>query len=284
MERRPVAGVTLADGTGSCTARAVVLTTGTFLRGVIHIGDDRRAGGRMGDAPRSASRSASTSFGLPLGRLKTGTPPRLDGRTIDWDGLEDAARRRRARAVLLPLHARPPRGRSPAASPTPTPAPTRSSARTSAAPPCTAAISKASARATARRSRTRSCASPTRRRTRSSSSPRGLTTTRSIRTASPPRCPPDVQEAYVRSIAGLENARDPPAGLRHRVRLRRSARPPPDAGTARGRRPLPRRPDQRHDRLRGGRRTGSRRRAQRRPQRPGPASTVCLPRATAISA
>ena len=78
-----VAGVVLADGS-RITAGAVVLTSGTFLRGVIHIGDVRKPGGRMGDKPSVKLAERIDSFGLPLGRLKTGTPPRLDGRTIDW--------------------------------------------------------------------------------------------------------------------------------------------------------------------------------------------------------
>jgi tRNA uridine 5-carboxymethylaminomethyl modification enzyme len=82
-----VAGLVLADGS-ALTASAVVLTTGTFLRGVIHIGDVRRAGGRMGERPSVRLAERIDDFGLPLGRLKTGTPPRLDGRTIAWDGLE----------------------------------------------------------------------------------------------------------------------------------------------------------------------------------------------------
>lgn len=82
-----VTGVALADGS-EIHARAVVLTTGTFLRGVIHIGDVARPGGRMGDRPSVRLAERIDSFGLPLGRLKTGTPPRLDGRTIDWDDLE----------------------------------------------------------------------------------------------------------------------------------------------------------------------------------------------------
>jgi tRNA uridine 5-carboxymethylaminomethyl modification enzyme len=87
VEDGAVAGVELADG-ARISSGAVVLTTGTFLRGVIHIGDERRAGGRMGDAPSVRLAERIDSFGLPLGRLKTGTPPRLDGRTIDWDRLE----------------------------------------------------------------------------------------------------------------------------------------------------------------------------------------------------
>jgi tRNA uridine 5-carboxymethylaminomethyl modification enzyme len=87
MEDNGISGVELADGS-LISARAVVLTTGTFLRGVIHIGDERRAGGRMGDGPAVRLAERIDGFGLPLGRLKTGTPPRLDGRTIDWASLE----------------------------------------------------------------------------------------------------------------------------------------------------------------------------------------------------
>lgn len=81
-----VSGVVLQDGS-QITAPATVLTSGTFLRGVIHIGDKRTPGGRMGDKPSVRLAERIDSFGLPLGRLKTGTPPRLDGRTINWDVL-----------------------------------------------------------------------------------------------------------------------------------------------------------------------------------------------------
>lgn len=81
-----VAGVILGDGS-QIAARSVVLTTGTFLRGVIHIGDVSRPGGRMGDKPSVALAERLDGYGLPMGRLKTGTPPRLDGRTIDWSDL-----------------------------------------------------------------------------------------------------------------------------------------------------------------------------------------------------
>lgn len=87
MKGDQVQGIRLADGS-DLSARAVVLTTGTFLRGVIHIGDVSRPGGRMGDKPSIPLAERIDSFGLPLGRLKTGTPPRLDGRTINWDALE----------------------------------------------------------------------------------------------------------------------------------------------------------------------------------------------------
>jgi len=82
-----VVGVILADAR-SLTARAMVLTSGTFLRGVIHIGDVSRPGGRMGEPPSLRLAARIADFGVPLGRLKTGTPPRLDGRTIDWPRLD----------------------------------------------------------------------------------------------------------------------------------------------------------------------------------------------------
>lgn len=83
-----VGGVVLADGS-EIRAGAVVLTTGTFLRGVIHIGDVSRPGGRMGDKPSIKLAERIDSFDLDLGRLKTGTPPRLDGATIAWGELEE---------------------------------------------------------------------------------------------------------------------------------------------------------------------------------------------------
>ncbi len=82
-----VQGIVLADGT-ELAARAVILTTGTFLRGVIHIGDVSRPGGRMGDPPSIRLAQRIDGFDLPLGRLKTGTPPRLDGKSINWERLE----------------------------------------------------------------------------------------------------------------------------------------------------------------------------------------------------
>jgi tRNA uridine 5-carboxymethylaminomethyl modification enzyme len=82
-----VGGVVLEDGS-RLTAGAVILTSGTFLRGIIHIGDVQKPGGRMGDRPSVRLAERLDGFGLPLGRLKTGTPPRLDGRTINWDLLE----------------------------------------------------------------------------------------------------------------------------------------------------------------------------------------------------
>ncbi|MBX6323104.1 MAG: tRNA uridine-5-carboxymethylaminomethyl(34) synthesis enzyme MnmG, partial [Rhodospirillaceae bacterium] len=67
---------------------AVVLTTGTFLRGLIHIGERQIPAGRVGEPPSLGLSGTLARWGFPLGRLKTGTPPRLDGRTIDWADLE----------------------------------------------------------------------------------------------------------------------------------------------------------------------------------------------------
>jgi tRNA uridine 5-carboxymethylaminomethyl modification enzyme len=83
-----VSGVVLADGSIVSSGR-VVLTTGTFLRGVIHLGERQIPAGRVGEAPSLGLSRTLSRAGFALGRLKTGTPPRLDGKTIDWSGLEE---------------------------------------------------------------------------------------------------------------------------------------------------------------------------------------------------
>lgn len=82
-----ISGVVLADNS-EISARTVVLTSGTFLNGIIHVGDVSRPGGRMGDKPSQKLAERLRGFNLPMGRLKTGTPPRLDGRTIAWTELD----------------------------------------------------------------------------------------------------------------------------------------------------------------------------------------------------
>jgi tRNA uridine 5-carboxymethylaminomethyl modification enzyme len=82
-----LSGAVLADGT-TLFCRSLILTAGTFLRGVIHIGDKRSPGGRLGDRPSVRLADRLVAMGLETGRLKTGTPPRLDGRTIDWSQIE----------------------------------------------------------------------------------------------------------------------------------------------------------------------------------------------------
>ena len=95
----------------------MVLTTGTFLRGLIHIGERQIPAGRVGDAPATGLALTLERLGFRLGRLKTGTPPRLDGRTIDWAALEAQEGDGAARAFLLP-HRRDHAGRRwPATSP-----------------------------------------------------------------------------------------------------------------------------------------------------------------------
>ena len=82
-----VCGVMLADGV-KLSAHSVVITSGTFLNGRIHIGTDNRSGGRVGDRASNLLADRIKDIGLHIGRLKTGTPPRIDGRTIAWDKVE----------------------------------------------------------------------------------------------------------------------------------------------------------------------------------------------------
>jgi len=82
-----VTGIQTVSG-NEITAGAVIITTGTFLRGLIHIGDQKIPAGRVGDKPSIGLAYTFKRLGFPLGRLKTGTPPRLDGRTIGWGGLD----------------------------------------------------------------------------------------------------------------------------------------------------------------------------------------------------
>jgi tRNA uridine 5-carboxymethylaminomethyl modification enzyme len=87
VDQGQVTGIVTADGR-RLSAGAVVLTTGTFLRGLIHIGMRKIPAGRIGEAPALGLSDRLYGLGLRMGRLKTGTPPRLDGRTIHWDGLQ----------------------------------------------------------------------------------------------------------------------------------------------------------------------------------------------------
>ncbi len=82
-----VTGIRLADGR-ELSAAAVVITTGTFLRGLIHLGERNWPAGRVGEAPALGLSRSFEAAGFTLGRLKTGTPPRLDGTTIDWSAVE----------------------------------------------------------------------------------------------------------------------------------------------------------------------------------------------------
>jgi tRNA uridine 5-carboxymethylaminomethyl modification enzyme len=82
-----ITGVVLGSGE-TVQAQAVILTTGTFLSAVMHCGEEQVSGGRVGDASASQLSRRLLSLGMRLGRLKTGTTPRLDGRTIDWERVE----------------------------------------------------------------------------------------------------------------------------------------------------------------------------------------------------
>lgn len=87
IEGETVRGVQLTDGT-TLAARAVILATGTFLGGTLFRGEERLVGGRIGEASAGVLAAQMRDLGLPMARLKTGTPPRLDGRTINWARLE----------------------------------------------------------------------------------------------------------------------------------------------------------------------------------------------------
>src|SRR6516164_8465519 len=87
FHQNQVTGIVTGDGQ-EIKCRALVLTTGTFLRGLIHIGPAQTPAGRVNEKPADALGRALETLELRMGRLKTGTPPRLDGRTIDWAGLE----------------------------------------------------------------------------------------------------------------------------------------------------------------------------------------------------
>ena len=152
-------------------ADAVVLTAGTFLNGKIHVGLENYTGGRMGDPPSVSLASRLKELQLPQGRLKTGTPPRLDGKTIDFSVMEEQHSDNPLPIFSLPWHRRP--------ASAPTALLDHRNQRTHArhhpqrAGPvrrCTPASLKASARAIARRSKTRFTASPTRTNTMFSSS------------------------------------------------------------------------------------------------------------------
>ena len=87
IEGDKIKGVLLADG-HCITAKSVVITSGTFLRGVIHLGAEQWEAGRFGEQPARKLGARLEELKLPMGRLKTGTPARLDGRSIQWDMLE----------------------------------------------------------------------------------------------------------------------------------------------------------------------------------------------------
>lgn len=88
LDKGAISGVVLDDGS-KVSAKTVVITTGTFLRGQIHIGEEKRAGGRMGDPPATRLAERFDGFDLSMGRLKTGTPPRIESESIDWSKVQN---------------------------------------------------------------------------------------------------------------------------------------------------------------------------------------------------
>ena len=175
------------DGGRRRACGALVVTTGTFLNGLIHIGPEQHPAGRAGEPPSRDLAESLKSFGFEWGRLKTGTPPRLDRDSIDfdrrrrWRSPSSAATIRRCRFRFC--RRRSSARRSTAICFTPTIACAIWCARTSIARRCSTARFRASVRATVRRSKTRSSASPTRSAIRFFSSPKGSTRARSTSTA-----------------------------------------------------------------------------------------------------
>ena len=163
---RVVRGLKLRDGR-SVAARATVITTGTFLNGLIHCGEEQYPAGRSGEPASVLLGESLKRLGLRGSRLKTGTPPRLDGRTIDWSRFAEQP----GDADPTPFSRPPPPRRC------------GSSATMSIARRCTPGRSPRWGRGTARRSRTRWCAFPTRRSTSSFWSRKGYRRTRSTSTA-----------------------------------------------------------------------------------------------------
>ncbi len=194
-----VIGVTLADGC-LLESATVVLTTGTFLRGVIHIGDRQIPAGRHGDPASERLAARMADLGLALGRLKTGTPPRLRRTSIDWDSLPQQAgdpipemlsflsEAPTAAQVSLRDHAN-----------------KRENSRDRSGqhlpgPRCIAAAFQAVARDTALRSKTRSCVFPTATSHQIFLEPEGLDSDIVYPNGISTSLPADVQLAYVRTI------------------------------------------------------------------------------------
>ena len=101
VEGGKITGLALEDGE-RVGCEAMVVTTGTFLNGLIHIGQEQRAAGRVGEPASHDLADSLKSLGFACGRLKTGTPPRLDRRSIDFGSVSRAGGRRPAGAILVP--------------------------------------------------------------------------------------------------------------------------------------------------------------------------------------
>ena len=229
-------------------AGAVVLTTGTFLRGLIHIGERQIPAGRVGEAPAIGLSRTLERAGFALGRLKTGTPPRLDGGTIDWAALE------------MQPGDEPPEPFSLLTERIANPQIQCGITRTT---PATHAIIRANVHRSPMYSGQiksrgpRYCPSIEDKIVRFGErdghqiflEPEGLDDTTVYPNGISTSLPEDVQARAGGHHSGPRARAHHPARLRHRIRLRRSARTDAVAGDQAPARPLPRRPDQRHHRL-----------------------------------
>ena len=184
---------------------AVVVTTGTFLNGLAHVGEQTYSCGRSGEASSNLLGDQLRTLGLEWKRLKTGTPPRLDARTIEWSRFEPQY----GDADPTPfsfLTNKIDREQVPAISPTPRPRRTRRFGIISHALPSTVAKSKELVRAIALRSKTKSSSFPTRVDTRFFWSLRGWIPTKSTSTACRPACPSTFSPVCSRPFPACRNA------------------------------------------------------------------------------
>ena len=251
------------------TCEALVVTTGTFLNGLIHIGPEQRPAGRHGEPPSRELAESIRSFGFEMGRLKTGTPPRLDRRSIDFDArvgdgrfaeepgdaspvpfsFDDDAAASESDPLLADSHQRSrPRSRA---------------QQHRAESVVQRADSRASVRGIARRSRTRSCGSPIGSGTRSISSLKASTSTRSTSTASRCRCRATCSCDLVHALPGLDDAVMLRPGYAVEYDFVQPTELKSTLETHRVRRTVFRRSDQRHVRLRRSRGARHGRRHQR---------------------
>ena len=242
-----IAGVALESGE-TLAAGAVVLTTGTFLRGTIHIGRETRPAGRVGDAPAVGLARTLERLRLPMGRLKTGTPPRLDGRSIAFGPAGGATGGRPAGPLL-----RHDRAHNRAADGLPRD-------RDDPGNACAGARPSRRDGGLCRADRGQGPALLPLHRGQGGALP-GQDRPPHLSGAGGAGRPDSLSERHFDRAAGGRPARHAEdrsrpgrrghaaAGLRHRIRFRGPARAPPDPGAPGRAGPLPRRPDQRHHRL-----------------------------------
>ena len=269
-----IAGVRVA-GDAIYRARAVVLCAGTFMQGLLHVGETTMPGGRIGEPTSAGISQALSGLGFELARFKTGTPPRIDGRTIDYAKTELQPGDERARAVLLPHRA----DRLPADSlldhlhhargPRADPRQSAPRADVQRADPIDRAallpLDRDQDRSLRRQAAAPAVSGAGRTRIPHEVYINGLSTS----------LPRDVQDAMLRLIPGLERAEI----LRYGYAIEYDYLPPlqlqPSLETKRVAGLVLCRPDQRHHRLRRGRRPGTHRRRQRRARRCGAKSRWC---------